>query len=295
MAATVIGRRAEGRGGEERDDYTGEIREIYRVRTNDRKDGVLTVLSAPGLPQMFAPYVTTNEFHFGLRCNGRRATQVDGSPWEWDVECSFATLARDEEEQNPNPTLRPPEVSFGVEIERYSPSPGVPVQAVPNADAIMFDDFFGNSAGMPFEPQPEIDRGIPYLTIVVNRLTVDPQQIFTYSNSVNSDFFMGAEPRTLKMDGANVSRQYENGLKFWSIEWRMKYRFETWDLQLLDIGPYYLSGSNRIPFLDDHKNSRMGLLDGAGAALGANADAVFRRWEVYRKLPFGALGIERIL
>lgn len=296
MAATLIGKKASERSGEDRDDFSGEVREVYLVQTDDKRDGPITVVGAVGIPALYSPYVTSNEQHFGLRCKGRRITQDSENPYFWEVEAVFASMTRDEEEESDDPTQRPPQVSF------YGENTETPVvgehQDVANADDTHFKGPIRNSAGMIFDPPPMMRQSRPVLEIEVSRTTVNPEQIFSYANAVNSDFFMGAEPRTLLMDPPYVSLEFENGVRHWKHRFRMTYNDKTWDLQLVDHGPKYrvAAGSTVLmTFTDADGHPRLGYLADDGTALPEDDDPNYLRFKVYKELPFGALGIEREL
>lgn len=302
MAATVVGKKADaGRNGEDRDDFTADIRETYIVETTDKGDGVITVANASGIPELYAPYITDNEFHFGLRCNGRRVSQTE-SPYVWEVEVSYGSMSRDEDEENEDPTQRPPQVRFNFENVE------IPVVGehndVVNADGKHFKGPIRNKAGTIFDPPPMMREARPVLELEVFRSNVNPSQIFSYANAVNADFFMGAEPRTLLMDPPSVTRVFENGVKCWQLQWRMTYRAKTWDLQIINQGYQYRTpagtlrtfGITRDPATGTEDGTPfIGLLKEDGQPLPAGADTVILRFEIYKKLPFGVLGIERIL
>src|SRR4029077_148037 len=56
----------------------------FIVVTTDRRDGPLTVLLAPGLPQQFQYYISGNDFDFGARCikGTAKPRQKDEKIWD---------------------------------------------------------------------------------------------------------------------------------------------------------------------------------------------------------------------
>jgi hypothetical protein len=125
------------------------------------------------------------------------------------------------------------------------------------------------------------------------------------ANCVNSSGFYGAEARQLKMVAPQADRVYNPTVGFYFVvTYGMAYKYDTWDLQLLNQGTYYLDAfSNPTPFKDSEGNRFIGLLNATGGALNSSSDATagryvsggdapsFQRLRVFREIDFNSLGI----
>jgi hypothetical protein len=88
---------------------------------------------------------------------------------------------------------------------------------------------------------------------------------------------------------------------YYRVEYTFALKAETWDLQLLDIGSYYLKYNGmtvtRHSFRKEGTGEpRLGLLDNSdedqpGRKLADGEPAQFRRWRVFREQDYNNLGI----
>lgn len=243
----------------------GSIREYRRefiVHTNNRYDGPLVVLSAPGLPQLYFPYVTLEEQDDFALCTRVHASPLsDKSPFTWLVEADYSTDHQDEKNnENPeNPLAEPAEVSFDFETKSVVVTRALDPDASsaqtsmnpkfmdPNnvkgqaPDPLELTKGIVNSAGEPFDPPPEMEDSIPTLTISRNEAFFNPMLATAFKGAVNSDDFLGAKPRQACIKGISASRQQKGSFRFWKVNYVIAFNRETWDLQLLDHGTYSFS------------------------------------------------------
>lgn len=240
MTATVRGISAEGRQGAISLDAK-EYTVVYKVTSDDRNDGPSVIRTAFGVPTIGDIYVAGNDVDAAAVVVGKTVTQV--SPWEWEVNVTYSTDVGDEDlqslvQQIDNPLLEPPEITYGFE-ERRILVPGRYNDPIgPPGDKAWEQGIFAPN-GELFEPQPEADYADPVIHVRRNLQTIDPQAIRSLANCVNNDSFDGAEPRQLRLKPITASRKFNKNIGFyWEVHYSIVFRFETWDIQLLNQGHY---------------------------------------------------------
>jgi hypothetical protein len=305
MAMTLRGERAEGRQRvATKDEIT--YQRIFVVETDSDHTGAREVSFCPGLPFLGYQYQTSTEYDPLARCISRNAAPVGNSRRLWEVTVNYSSKHDDpEEEENEEESLElePPEVSFDFATRMRVIQLA---SQVFDPNGTLVDNTFGapvTSAGEPFDPPPEMEEHFPVLTITRNELFLNINQIRDYVNTVNSDNFQGGGPRTVKLNGISTRKQYKKNLRYWRTTYTLEFRPDTWDLQLLDIGSYYVTINPDGPnfknyFLtdDDPPQPRLGLLNGFGSELDTDAEPVFRRFPtIYTARPFNVLQLEEAL
>lgn len=298
MTTTIRGVSVEGRTGSLDLKGNRSYTVTYRVQADDKNDGASTVLLTPGLPIRGQPFSVGNSFDFGAFANKLTARQAAGSPTEWEVDVEYTSELdkQPDEEEEENPLLRPSELSISFVTERVIIPGRFNDPAVPNIGG-QLELGIVNSAGELFDPQPEMEVSRPVLTITKNLpVPLDLKFHMELADAVNRDAFLGAEPRQLRMLAPQCQRQYENGVLFWRVTYQMAFKFEKWDIQLLNHGNYYLTGGVVTDFDETSKGyRRKGLLAADGDVLAANANPTFTTLRVYREMDFSAIGIDRLL
>lgn len=297
MSVVGFARERYASGGEIGTDGVRTYRREFIVEVDSKYDKAQVVLSAPGLPQRYFPYITLVETDYYALCTRLAASRLsEKSAFHWLVEADYSTQQGDEDKDREvdNPLAEPAEVSVSFETYRE------PVTGVPDDQYADDDNGFAgkmvkgilNSAGEPFDPPAERDVARPILTITRNEAFFNTQLVIAYTNAVNSDMFFGSKPRTARM-AIDGHRQFKSGLKFWRVTYTITFKPETWDLQLLDHGSYYFDDDAKKQFFHDEDGNRItGLLNGnpaLGDKLPANADPKFLRFKVYAELPFAIL------
>lgn len=270
----------------------------FRVLTDSKYDGPRTVLAAPLLPAPYSQYSTANEDDPGARVIRREPRMDEKLPLCWFVDVEYSSTYNRKDD---NPFIQDPEINYGFEFYR-EPLPGKANQDYSYGDGINVDPFKGgiiNSAGDTYDPPAERDAARPTISFARNEATFNSLLAIRFINSVNNAQWNGLQPRQAMLRGLSASFQRWKSNSFEVADilyWKVTYTFvlkrETWDLQLLDIGPNYLVGGVRTHFTNDSDGSpRLGLLDGAGAANGAGADPKFNRFRVYKEESFDLLNI----
>lgn len=305
MGVTLRGERAEGR---QRTASAEEItyQRVFVVESDSDAVGAREASFCSGLPFLGHAYQTDNEADPLVRCISRSAAPVDRHRRLWEVTCGYSSKHEDQDPEENNDEeeqleLEPPEVTLDY---------GHRTRAVTGASTLI-DDYgaeqqnrFGGattSAGEPFDPPPEEEVDAPILTISRNELVANFQLWNDYSNSVNEDIFLGAPARTVRM-AIQARKQYKNNLRYWRVSYVMEFNDLTWDLQLLDIGSWYLETGaggviERKYFLteDEPPQPRLGLLNGFGAPLEDGQEAVFRRFKRRKERDFAVLQLQNAI
>lgn len=304
MAATVRGISVGTREGDHTWEGEDEYTVVYYVRTDSVSDGAVTVLTAPGIPILGEPYMLGNEIAPQAVVIHKHAQERE-SPTEWEVEVTYSARQQDDEPpQEQDPTQLEAEISLTFESRR------VVIPGYFNDPAATFSwDYLSlgivNSAGEPFDPQPEYDIADPLLTISKNLREMSAEWLMNMANTVNATDFFGASPRQLRLLPPTTRRAWDKVIGYyWPTTFQFAYRYETWDLQLLNIGTYYIDDSgNRQAFTDAEGHPFRGLLAADGNALNASDadkrgryatpgdDQTFQVLRIYREIDFNQLGI----
>lgn len=273
--------------------------EVWVVQTAHKQVSRFAIFALAELPQVGDDYSTDEGVVLGLRVQRRRLHPVDDSDTLWELEVQYSTKTKDQDEQDEEPLDRQPEIA--IDFETYQTvAEGALVDFLNDEDAPVAEElFFGraltNSAGEPFDPQPEMDQVRPVLTVTYNESFLNIPLLMHYANTVNSTVWLGCQPRTWKMGGPRISREIENGIKYWQISLTFTYNKQTWDLQILNQGTYFIDGGgDKQPFTDSPGNRIVGLLDDDGFELAEGADPTFERYRVYKETDFNNIFTEAI-
>ena len=285
MSVVTCGEKRVSRDGT---DKTGAVqhRRAFIVTVSTEQDGGVTVLAAPGLPKLGDIYQTTTEMDAGAVCVERRPKQI--GPKQWEVEILYDSAQEKKDEQDKEKDK--PEnwyIEVGVSHNGYQKPVDEQKGTSQEGSGVL------NSAGDPFDPPPTYDASYPVLTYELACSIFPIELCLTYMNSVNADIFFGGQPRTwriLDFSTPGVQEKQFNGrtIVYYPVTIKMEYRAETHDLNVLDIGPNYLSGGVKQAFLSKEGQPYLGLLDGAGAK---STTAHFLNFRPYKEQPFGALGL----
>lgn len=300
------------------------VRRRHFIVTTDRAvNGSLRVERAidptTGLqiPQPYQTYLTESEFDPGVIVRTVNANQRPESRLVWDVEVEYDS----EYEPFENPYTEPPELRYETEIYEQplpgraatfyntstpSPSSEDPIAGVDALTA--WGQGFTTSAGEPFDPPPTMPRARPIVIFTRNQPMFTLADKVKYENSVNKIAWSGLQARQAWLRSIGVSYHVWKSTKvgvppiyYARVSYTFALKAETWDLQLLDIGSYYLDYSSGSPVrkaftVEGTGEPRLGLLDHSaeatkGSKLAAGEDAQFLRWRTFREEDYQPLGI----
>lgn len=301
MTATVRGISLQGRDGSEDLEGVREYTVIYKVVTDDKRDGAKQVLAAFGVPSVGDIYVAGNDTDFATVVIGRTATPVDGSAWEWEVEVKYSNDLEDAPIGfKDNPFSQPAEISYGFQNRRILVPGRFNDPIGPPGDKAWEQGIFAPN-GELFDPQPEIEISEPILTIKRNVQSINGAEMMALANCVNLDTFENAEPRQLKLNAPQAGRKWHKQYGFyWEISYSIAYRWDTWDLQILNQGTYYFPGgkpanvwsstATAVPKTDASGNPRVINLSTNGDVTTGEIPT-FTRLRIYREISFSSLGL----
>lgn len=302
-------------------------RRPFFVLTNNARDDRIVVENAidpdTGLeiPKLYQPFQTDSEYDPRMVVRNIIATQRDNNRLAWDVMVEYDS----EFEVRDDPFSEPPDIRF--ESEHYQqPLAGKPAQSYVSTSASPQDDetddgafvhrnenkVFGHgivtSAGEPFDPPHTDEESRPVIRYTRNEPNMFVAFKVLFENSVNRDPWSGLQARQAllkSMTGqSHVHKSTTVGqpdIYYARVEYVFVLKAETWDLQLLDIGSYYLKyvagTAYKFAFRKEGTGEpRLGLLDSSnpdepGKKLADGQPAQFRRWRRKRENSFVQLGI----
>ena len=299
MTASVIGISVADRQGS----HTLQAREytvVYKVVTDDRNDGPSTVMDAFGIPEIGDIYAPGNDFDNAATVISKSPRQGD-SPLYWEVDVTYTTDIDEADLHNiDNPLLEPPEITYGFQ-PRSILVPGQYNDPLgPPGDHGWEAGIFAPN-GELFEPQPEVEIDEPVITISRNVFTFDQQAFRSLANCVNADFFDGAEPRQLKLKAPQAVRKFHKGIGFyWVVSYSLIFRWETWDIQILNQGHFYWSGgkptsvwsTTTLPKVKKILSGEPRLVNlTTNGDINTTSTPTFTRIRFFREINFGSLGL----
>ncbi len=302
MTATVRGISSGGRRGVVEQLGEKEYVVVYKVVTDDKRDGPIIARQAFGIPSIGDLYVAGNESDFGGAVVVRKeAIQSDDSPFEWEVIVTYSSdIGSRQPTQWLTPLDEPPEISFGFQ-ERRIMIPGIYNDAgTPDPNGDWQNGIYAPN-GELFDPQPEASIADPVWTITKNVQSISYDAFMKLANCVNSDSFQGVSQRQLMMKPPTAQRLWHQLIGYyWKVSYQIVYRFETWDIQVLNQGTYYYAsgtptnwwGSTQLRQTkkDDSGNPIIVNLT-TGGDINTTRTPTFTRIRYYREINFSALGI----
>lgn len=302
MTATVRGLAIGNREGSANLDGETEYTVVYYVSTDDVNDGPDTVRAASGIPRLGDSYTLGNDVDIRAVVTDKTARERE-SPFEWEVDVKYSTRPKEKEEAEPNPLQQPPEISLSFQSRNKVLSGYYNDPLNPNAEKNLEIGII-SSNGELFDPQPEIEVADAVLTIKKNMPYASAAALMSIANTVNQTEFYGADPRQLRLMPPQTDRAFDKIYGFyWPTTFQFVYRYDTWDLQLLNAGTFYMDSGVRKKFKDNEGTPFVGLLSATGSALNSSdtdtigryisgGDApTYTRLRIYREIDFNSLGI----
>lgn len=292
----------------------------FIVQTDSPFTASKAVMDAPLLPRMYEPYQTSTESDMGALVRSVIPRQRDNSRLLWDVNVTYDS----EFERLDNPYTEPIDIVCDSEVYDQ-PLPGRaaifydPYATSPQSEDPLSDDHedeavkawgqgIVTSAGEPFDPPPVSQRSRPIVRFTRNQADFSVAVKVLYENTVNRYPWSGLQARQAWLRSiiatSHVFKSTTVGqadIFYFRVEYVFALKVETWDLQLLDIGSYYLDyssgqGRRRAFKVKSTGEPRLGLLDHLdpaqpGKKLPEGAPAQFLRWRQFREVDYNPLGI----
>lgn len=303
MTATVRGVSIESREGTIDVNGVKTYTVIFKVQTNDKRDGAAIVRVAPGIPSIGDTYSIGNDTDPTAVVIDKQVNQVQGCPFEWEV----TVICSNDMEVDPagfvyqdNPLAKPPDISYGIQTRRILVPGRFNNPIGPPADKGWQAGIYAPNGDL-FEPQPETEIDEPIWTFKRNVATVSGPVMMALNNCVNADPFQGAEPRQLRLKIPTAVRQWHKSIGYyWEVTYTLIYRWETWDIQILNQGYYYWSGgkptnvwsTTTLASVKRIANGELRLLNlTTNGDLNTGSTPTFTRIRFFREVNFGSLGI----
>lgn len=326
-----------GREGSRDETGVREYIRVFGVHTNSATDDSNVVLAADGLPAMYSQYITSSTSDLSALVKSLVASQDRATRNFWRVVVTYSTaFETDPFTYEQGPLSEPPDIVY--DSEPYDEVlPGMPdavhgpsstANGDPVEDLILekptnnqtYINWSGgkgivNSAGWPYNPPPTQPSTRPVIVFTRNETDFTFLKKLQFENTVNYTEWNGLTPRQAWCKSIR-SQQYmwePTGAGFPPVYYhRVEYTFalkmETWDLQLLDFGWFYLKWSADglasdppeepvvSTFSTDDGDPVFGLLDNSdpnkpGRKLAIGEPAQWRRFPTKRWQDFSGLNI----
>jgi hypothetical protein len=258
MAITSLGQKRSGDAAIRKNGKRLVYEETYEYIISSGDDVVtrFAILSSPIVPKV---NVSVGGGGFTI-CNSVECTRRESNPRIWDVTATFSSdIEEDSSGANENES-------------------GDPTAWTPLAE-LAFETFtevsFTDADGDPFQNSANyvFPSGIP-LTRTLTKYdfdqfepsTVTAKDIAERNETVNSVAFGGNATKTLRLKVRRATIGYYYGFRVWRIGYSLTFKPDTWQYKISDVGPWFLSGTDRVPFRDSEGNRIIGNLNGSGAA-----------------------------
>lgn len=234
MAVVSVDEIWQGRDGEDTLEGARSATQVFRVITDDRKDGHVTVGSDPRLPRLGSPH--PEDPSISCIAVQPRNDSVDGRIWLVTIAYANSSF-----ETFDNPLNDAAIFTWGTETYQRP------------ATQDRYGNPISNSLGDRYDPPPMIDDSRAIVNIAKNYSAI-PSWILTYSDCVNSDSIeidgVSISPRVAKVQRVGVSEALErNFISFRTLNITIQLKAETWDFNILNEGTRYLlfSGGKSNP------------------------------------------------
>lgn len=277
-------------------DHNRSYVSIYEVITDDKEDGPITALNAPGIPPYRSQYSWGNDLDNWAFANDATADlrNVDETRKLWTVTVNFSTRPsfRCGDTKIENPLSEP--IRLGGSFMQFTR----PATTDRNGNAII------NSVSEPFIPSIEIDDSRKVLTIQKNTAAISLSNWANYSDTVNSGSLWGLSARMVKLNQWRWTVQYWGTcFAYISNEWEFHINYQLWNHKPLDAGfrhlPAGASRPNYETIMDskDQPRHQPTPLNGSGVIvdLAGGGTPYYWTFEIYAERDFTVIGVPAVL
>lgn len=278
MAITAITELWDARGAAQTWKGVVSYTRKFEVYVSDNTDHTTTILASGSLPARLAAH-PTNAY---ARCVNRKVSQRPEDPLRYLVECEYnSQLDIDPADTNENPLSRPAIVSHSFERTTRATREDLDGNAI------------DNSASVPFDPPLEFETSLWIIKIEYNQASFSASTAATIQDCCNADTWSGFAPGLVKIRGIEASKQYENNVVFWKINWVLAVKWDGWrPTRVLDQGFHELNVDDEPVLIRDPYGQPLpnpSRLDGAGAKLDPDDPSVFLEFNLCREINFVGL------
>lgn len=271
----------------------------FRVESNDSKDGPLSVYTGAAtvggsnlgpdvLPAPYAPYVAGNDQDLTALCRSIEVEREENSTsgGSWLVVCSYDSNLGSQDSQgrdnrSEDPTQWLPEINFSTQTYQRVADKDT---SVPKPKALT------TTAGEPFDPPAMRDDSRIVLSFTRYEATYPLSVFLDYQDTINSDPFLGAPAKTVKLNGVKAQRAFVKGRQLWRVTYEFSFVRDTWRFQIANVGRMArpAPGKDAIAIPDSTIPRR---LKEDGTLAGKNDDDYFVPFDVYQTRTFANLNI----
>ena len=229
MTVTAAYRVPESGTHEENEGGQVTYTETWQVETDDVDDGQITVLAYASLPQLGASFAVGNDSDTRARVTRRRPRRIKEQPKYWRVEIHYTYRPTDPKWSGEAGSI----IGLLPEVEGF----GIPYSKLAIKD--INDKAIVNTAGLPFDPPPEMDdcrQGVRWSRWVE---TCPQGNAKTFRNAINNEELWPGKAWVVPKHCAKVA----------SYGWRRQYLedallfHETVELHIQET-PWYLDVAN---------------------------------------------------
>lgn len=258
MAFVWVHELFDGRNGSLRDGLQRSFVRRFQVRTDDKRVAPINVIFAPGIPRLYASYISFDgaELDYFSICRDIQAEQEVDDDLVWNVTCSYDTQSTSEfgnQSGQPgtigqpgagggsgasgDPTQEPPTIEWDYDSTEYA------LRVDIDGDPIL------NSAGQPFDPPPTMPVGWTVLRYGRNEATYDALERAKYAHTINSTPFLGVREGCVLCKPIKASSRYIGPFLYYRV---------SYEFHIAKDHDHNIQGKPQMPGVFDWK---MWLLD----------------------------------
>jgi hypothetical protein len=304
MAYTLFTEVADGRQATVDSKFNRTYTRVFLVRTDSPTYGPVYAGSHPSLPLIFSAYPDdANAF-----CLSLSPAQDQNDPLLWRVTAQYG-YNTDMAATNSAPSGNP-----AVDTQQQGQSPAsrvanplsrprdysISTNAYPWAiEQDRFGNPLQNSAGDPFIPVPEIQKGGATITVGLNS-TSSPSAAWInaigYLNAISytvGPYVIGAG--LAKLNAVSASLAYENGVNYWRWQLTFEYRPDGWAWVVANKGKRQVNINDPAGPLIEIMSKAGGVvsnpvyLDASGYALLSSGARTYATYHIYPRVAFPSL------
>lgn len=274
------------RAVERRDGVTRAWR-TFDIYMTDHRDTSVVARLAPGVPREGDPH----DVDPGLHCTAVSVVQDEKAWYIHRCECEYASNVQTTGE---NPLEAPAQIRWEGGVSREDANFAFDDNGNPIIPIV-------NSAGTPFERQPQYFRPAARYVVTRNQSEYNHLLYLPYLGKTNKFTFKGASPGTAIIMDISANRLTTDGGAFyyWQATFVIEFTANPfgWDVTLLDNGTYEIGPNGKLrEILSENLQPVTSpvRLNGSGVKLPDNTpfnQSVYRNFVVQRRVDFAPLNL----
>ncbi len=296
----------------ENGNFTTTHTRVFQVHVSSPLDSEIGVIKAPGLPFLYAPFVSiSGGVDLFALATGFSVTRVAGTRLLWHVTVSYSHFDSEQKDDMKSPVVRRPRVSWDTEEfqrplllahedKRLEPRKRGKREWMEEVVVGVVNTRYANSAGEVFSPPPMETVYREVVTFNYGSPFFDNDIAIKFTGAVNTDLFFGRPKFTAK-----VRKIRTPGVTAWTGQNNVEVLYfpitvviafaeddETWSRSHLDFGSYWRDDDGiKHNITDGAGNPIQGRLDGEGKELADDKPDKFITLYQSIGLPFSKLAL----